>query len=73
MERRMTLEERLIRRLQEWRKLARRYRVAQDECEDQSDEWHLNKENKEMLYRCIDELAADLGGRNETPKVARSA
>lgn len=64
----MTLEERLIRRLQEWRKLARRYRVAQDECEDQSDEWHLNKENKEMLYRCIDELAADLGARNEAQR-----
>ena len=64
----MTLEERLIRRLQEWRKLAIRYRVAQDECEDQSDEWHLNKENKEMLYRCIDELAADLGARNEAQR-----
>lgn len=56
----MTLEERLQRRLREWQKLARRYRIAQDGCDVDSDEWWLNKENVEMIERLSAELAGDL-------------
>ena len=55
-----TLEERLRARLQEWARLARRFRVAQDECDVQSEEWYLNKENVEMIERLSLELAGDL-------------
>lgn len=56
----MGLEERLQRRLGEWRKLARRYRIAQDGCDVNTDEWWLNKENAEMIDRLSAELAGDL-------------
>jgi hypothetical protein len=55
-----TLEERLQARLKDWAKLARRFRIAQDECDDQSEEWYLNKENAEMIERLSLELAGDL-------------
>lgn len=55
-----TLEDRLRVRLKEWAKLARRYRVAQDECDERSDEWYLNKENAEMIERLSLELEGDL-------------
>lgn len=55
-----TLEGRLQRRLNEWRKLARRYRIAQAECDENSEEWFLNKENAEMIERLTLELAGDL-------------
>lgn len=55
-----TLEERLRARLKDWGRLARRYRIAQDECDEQSEEWYLNKENAEMIERLSLELAGDL-------------
>lgn len=54
------LENRLEKRLGEWRKLAKRYRCAQNECDEQSDEWHLNKENAEMIDRLAAEIREDL-------------
>lgn len=58
------LEERLQRRLREWQKLARRYRIAQDECDVDTEEWWLNKENVEMIERLSAELASDLAATN---------
>lgn len=55
-----TLEGRLQARLKDWAKLARRYRIAQAECDEQSDEWWLNKENAEMIERLSLELAGEL-------------
>ena len=55
-----TLEERLGTRLKDWARLARRFRIAQAECDEQSDEWWLNKENAEMIERLSLELAGDL-------------
>ena len=56
----MTLEDRLGARLKDWARLARRFRIAQAECDEQSDEWYLNKENAEMIERLSLELAGDL-------------
>jgi hypothetical protein len=61
MEKRMTtLEQRLGARLKDWARLARRYRIAQADCDEQSEEWWLNKENAEMIERLSLELAGDL-------------
>jgi len=76
----MTLEQRLQRRLQEWRKMAQTYREAERECDEREitarqdeDEkaakesaWEaeLNKAWAEALERCVENLAADLAARN---------
>ena len=54
------LENRLERRVRDWRKQAAAYRLAQLDCEPSAEEWHLNKENAETLERCASELASDL-------------
>ena len=54
------LENRLERRVRDWRKQAAAYRLAQHDCEPSEDEWHLNKENADTLERCASELASDL-------------
>ena len=54
------LENRLERRVRDWRKQAAAYRLAQHDCEPSEDEWHLNKENADRLERCASELASDL-------------
>lgn len=64
----MTLEERLYQRLREWRKLAKRFRVAQDGCDLKSEEWWLNKENAEMIERLSIELVGDLSSHEPTVK-----
>jgi hypothetical protein len=61
MEKRMTtLEERLQARLKAWRRDEQRFRTAQHDCEPQSEEWHLNKENADTIVRLAAELAGDL-------------
>lgn len=54
------LENRLERRLLDWRKLAEAYRLAQLDCEPSQDEWQLNKENADRLEQCASELRSDL-------------
>jgi len=54
------LENRLERRVRDWRKQAEAYRAAQLDCEPSEEEWHLNKENADTLERCASELASDL-------------
>lgn len=56
----MKLEDRLEKRLLEWRKLANAYRDAQHDREPSEDEWLLNRELAELIERCISELAADM-------------
>lgn len=55
-----TLEERLQARLRAWAKDERRFRIAQHDCDPQSEEWHLNKENADTIVRLSAELAGDL-------------
>ena len=54
------LENRLERRVRDWRKQAAAYRLAQLDCEPSAEEWCLNKENADTLERCASELASDL-------------
>jgi len=54
------LENRLERRLRDWRKLAATYRQAQLDCEPSEQEWQLNKENADMIERLAGELSSDL-------------
>ena len=54
------IEYRLAKRLREWEKLASAYRLAQHDCEPSEAEWHLNKENADMLERCASEIGGDL-------------
>jgi hypothetical protein len=76
----MTLEERLQKRLQEWRKMAQTFRAAERECDEreidarqdedekrakeEQSEAELNKAWAEALERCAGNLAADLAARN---------
>lgn len=66
-----TLEERLQSRLREWRKLARRYRIAQAECEKWSEEWYLNEENAVMIERLSAELVEDVAMHHATTPTPR--
>ena len=54
------LENRLERRLRDWRRQAAAYRAAQHDCEPSQAEWDLNKENADSLERCVSELSEDL-------------
>ena len=54
------LENRLERRVRDWRKQSAAYRLAQHDCEPSEEEWRLNKENADTLERCASELASDL-------------
>jgi hypothetical protein len=54
------LEKRLERRVRDWRRQAAAYRLAQQECEPNSEEWQLNKENADRLERCVSEIDTDL-------------
>lgn len=56
----MTLEERLQKRLREWRKMAAAFRDAQAECDPSEEEYALNSNCAEMLERCVESLAEDL-------------
>lgn len=64
----MTLEHRLERMLRQWGRLARRYRIAQADCDARSEEWWLNKENAEMIERLAGEVRAELTLNELTPK-----
>lgn len=66
----MTLEERLSKRLQNWRAAAKQHREAMDELDEEvdADEWTLHKNEAEVFERCISELVADLSKRNDPPK-----
>lgn len=61
----MTLEERLLRRLQNWRAAARQHRSCMDELEEQSEEWWMHKLEAEVFERVVSEVAVDLSARNE--------
>ena len=54
------LEKRLERRVAGWLRQAAAYRLAQQECRAQSEEWSLNKENADRLEQCASELRSDL-------------
>jgi len=54
------LENRLERRVRDWRRQAAAYRAAQQDCEPSEQEWDLNKENADRLEQCASELASDL-------------
>lgn len=54
------LENRLEKRLRDWRKLAEAYRRAQLDCEPSEEEWTLNLENAEMIERLMAEIREDL-------------
>ena len=54
------LENRIERRVRDWRRQAAAYRAAQLECEPSEQEWDLNKENADRLERCASELSEDL-------------
>lgn len=54
------LENRLERRLQDWRRLAAAYRTAQLDCEPSEQEWDLNRENADMLERLASEIREDM-------------
>lgn len=54
------LEKRLERRVAGWLKQAAAYRLAQQECRAQSEEWSLNKENADRLQLCASEVRSDL-------------
>lgn len=62
------LDDLLRSRVFEWRKLSQRFRVAQEACEERTDEWYLNKENADMLDRCIGEVENDLDRMLELEK-----
>jgi len=82
----MTLEERLQRRLKEWRKMAQTFRDAERECDEreieareddneklaQEEAWEaeLNKAWAEALERCAGNLADDLAAPRSTPPAA---
>ena len=63
------LEKRLERRVGGWLRQAAAYRLAQQECRAQSEEWSLNKENADRLQRCASEVRSDLSA---TRAVSRS-
>jgi hypothetical protein len=54
------LENRLERRLYEWRKMAKAFREAQHEREPSEEEWELNKAWADAIERCASELGSDL-------------
>jgi len=54
------LENRLERRLYEWRKIAKAFRYAQNEREPSEEEWELNRAWAEAIERCASELGSDL-------------
>lgn len=54
------LENRLERRLLEWRRLAKGYRQAQLEREPSEEEWLLNREIADMIERLSGEISEDL-------------
>ena len=54
------LENRLERRVRDWRRQAAAYRLAQHDCEPSEPEWDLNKENADMLERLSSEIREDL-------------
>lgn len=67
----MTLEERLLRRLKNWRAAAKQHREAMDELDEEvdADEWTLHKNEAEVFERVISEVTADLSANlQERPK-----
>ena len=66
----MTLEERLQRRLRNWRDAARQHRQCMDELSDESGEYWMHKVEAEVFERVISEVIADLSARS-TPSAPR--
>lgn len=62
----MTLEQRCVRLIQGWRRMAKAYRLAQDESAAQSNEWRLNAANAEAYERCVNDLAQAAQARSES-------
>lgn len=62
----MTLEQRCVRLIQEWRRMAKAYRLAQDESAAQSNEWRLNAASAEGYERCVNELVKAVQARSES-------
>jgi hypothetical protein len=69
----MTLEERLLKRLALWREAAKIHRAAMDELDEDvdRDEWLLHKVEAENFERCVSELAIDISARNVPRPVAK--
>ena len=68
----MTLEERLQRRLKNWRAAAREHRSCMDELNEEVDEYWMHKVEAEVFERVISELVADLSARSDPPRSRRS-
>ena len=68
----MTLEERLLKRVQLWRAAAKQHRECMDELSERDDEWWMHKVEAEAFERCTSELAADLSAIS-TPSAPRLA
>ena len=64
----MTLEERLQRRLKNWRAAAKLHRDCMDELDESVDEWTMHRLEAEVFERVITEVVTDLSARNEPPK-----
>lgn len=60
----MTLEERLLKRLQNWRAAAKQHREAMDELDGRNEEWWMHKVEAEVFERVVSELAVDLSARS---------
>lgn len=69
----MTLEERLLRRLKNWRAAAKLHREAMDELFEHDDEWWMHKVEAEAFERCVSELTADLAASAPPATALRTA
>lgn len=75
----MTLEQRLVRRLRNWRDAARQHRDAMDDYDELSpdrseqNEWLMHKVEAEAFERCMSEVVADLSADLPASTAARLA
>lgn len=54
------VERKIRRRIELWRKEARRFRAAQNELQPHEEEWQLNKEQADVRERLASEIEQDL-------------
>lgn len=56
----MSLENRLEKRVRDWERLAKAFRLAKEEREPSQEEWRLNATSEEAYERCASEIREDL-------------
>ena len=69
----MYLDESAQRLVANWQKMARAFRLAQQEHEPSHDEWRLNQAWAEALERCASELASVMATRFVEAREAKPA